>query len=95
MVREKVFKMKGRRCLLCGKPATQVHHNRYLENDLTGRRVKYLVPMCDGCHLGIEFRGGTKATVVQAKKAFTRKRKLLKAEIGALTELLINVDADL
>lgn len=93
-VREKVFQKKGRFCQLCSKPATQVHHNRYLECDLTGRRIKYLAPMCDGCHFGIEFKNGEKSTVAQAKKRFKKKRKVIRAEIVALTELLLNFDAD-
>lgn len=74
-VRERVFEIKGRECFLCGKPATQAHHSRYHEADLVGRKLKYIHPVCGKCHEEIEFRRGKKATLIQAKKAFNRKRR--------------------
>lgn len=86
-VREKVFALKGRRCHLCGEFASQAHHTRYLECDLTGRKTKHIHPICGKCHKEIEFTAdGEKATVAQAKKAFSRKKKLFrKAAVLVLT----------
>lgn len=78
-VRAKVFHAKGSICYLCPNPATELHHNRYHTNDLTGKRMKYIHPICRSCHERIEFVGvGQKAAVGQAKKSFKklRKRKL-------------------
>lgn len=75
-IRDRVFAAKGRICCLCGERASQVHHNRYHANDLTGRRIKYLKPICDACHESIEFQNdGRKSTVRQAGKSFTFARK--------------------
>ncbi len=55
-VRLQVYVIKGRTCRMClSKPATCVHHNRYHLNDLTGRKLKFLEPLCDDCHKKIEF----------------------------------------
>lgn len=74
-IRERVFKLKGRKCFLCGGFASQLHHNRYRINDLTGKTLKYIKPICGDCHREIEFIQGQKATVSQAKSAFKRRRK--------------------
>lgn len=54
-VRGKVFRLKGSNCHLCKAPATELHHNRYHKNDLTGKCVTYIHPVCRGCHSRIEF----------------------------------------
>lgn len=75
-VREKVFEAKGRACHLCGGVANQVHHNRYHANDLTGKRLAYLNPVCDSCHRKIEFRRGLKIGHLSAvKRKYTKRRK--------------------
>jgi hypothetical protein len=74
-IRKKVYAAKGSDCYLCGGRATELHHNRYHANDLTGKRLKYINPICRGCHEGIEFRDGEKSTVKQAKRAFRKQRR--------------------
>jgi hypothetical protein len=74
-VRAAVFKVKGRACYLCGKPATELHHNRYHANDLTGKRLKFINPICRGCHEGIEFQGGEKVTLKKAASTFRKRRR--------------------
>lgn len=74
-IRKRVFEVKGRRCWLCGRPATQAHHTRYHEADLTGRKLKHIHPICGPCHKEVEFMDGEKQTVAGAKKAFKRKRR--------------------
>jgi hypothetical protein len=74
-IRQKVFKIKGRFCYLCGRPATELHHNRYHRRDLLGKRLKFINPICRKCHGEIEFREGKKSTVAEARKAFQRARR--------------------
>jgi hypothetical protein len=59
-IRERVFKVKGRKCYLCGNNANQVHHNRYRLSKMSGKSLKFLVPLCGDCHKGIEFKDGDK-----------------------------------
>ena len=47
-----------RDCLLCGKPANQVHHMDYSHEVLLGLRPQLLVTLCEGCHERIEFAEG-------------------------------------
>lgn len=75
IVREMVFRVKGRKCFLCGREATQIHHNRYHVNDLIGKRLKYINPVCRDCHEEIEFRDGKKSTLRQAAKSFRQIRR--------------------
>ena len=76
-IRRKVYKAKGNACFLCGLPATELHHNRYHRNDLAGKKIKYINPICRECHTTIEFqKDGSKGTVQQAKKAFHKARKM-------------------
>lgn len=76
-IRRKVYKIKGSNCYLCGAPAQALHHNRYHKNDLLGRKLRFINPICHPCHKEIEFQGedGKKSTVRQAKRAFIKKRK--------------------
>lgn len=80
-IRAKVYAIAGHDCCLCGKPATELHHNRYHRNDLLGKRLRFIKPICRSCHEGIEFDEGKKVGVDQAKKAFGRKRRALKKEL--------------
>lgn len=43
-------------CILCGRPAVQVHHLRYTLDVLKGKDDSQLVAICRGCHRSIEFR---------------------------------------
>lgn len=81
-VRKKVYAAKGRACYLCGQPATELHHNRYHKNDLVGKKLKFINPICRGCHQGIEFQEGEKATLKQAAKAFRKTRRKRNKENG-------------
>jgi len=74
-IRRKVYAAKGGSCHLCGERATELHHNRYHTNDLSGKCIRFINPICRVCHKGIEFRDEQKATLKQAAKAFRRRRK--------------------
>lgn len=74
-IRSKVYAAKGRECYLCGEPATQLHHNRYHKNDLLGKKIRFINPVCDPCHEAIEFEGNEKVTLRQAASQFRRRRR--------------------
>lgn len=93
-VRKRVFECKGRDCYLCGKYATQVHHNRYHKNDLTGKRLKFLNPICGECHDGIEFLAGKKASLEQAKRKFDRIRRRKNKMLKDIKDLLLRHGAN-
>lgn len=57
-IRKGVFAQKGTKCSLCPAKADQVHHNRYHLEDLLGRNLEHLHPICDDCHEHIEFGPG-------------------------------------
>ena len=74
-IRARALETHGYDCYLCGERATEVHHLRYHKNDLIGRRLKFLKPICRACHYEIEFEGDKKQSVRKAKSAFQRKRR--------------------
>ena len=76
-IRARVFSLKGRRCFLCSNSATELHHNRYHTNDLTGEVIRHINPVCRACHQSIEFPDGYKGTVYRAAAEFNKKRKQL------------------
>jgi hypothetical protein len=75
-IRRQVYKLKGSLCYLCQEPATELHHNRYHVNDLSGKRLCHIQPVCRQCHESIEFQGSKKVSVSEATKAYRRKRKV-------------------
>ncbi len=79
-VRKRVYTTKGSACYLCSKPATELHHNRYHKNDLIGKKLKFINPICRQCHEGIEFQDGRKATLKQAARTFKKIRKINREE---------------
>lgn len=88
-VRSKVYAVKGNYCYLCNEPANAVHHNRYHKNDLTGKTLRNLFPICGKCHESIEFskRKHKKMPLHHAKAEFIRNS-------NHLSSLLLNHDAE-
>lgn len=74
-IKRLVYKQKGSSCMLCGEPATELHHNRYHRNDLLGKKTKYISPICRNCHRRIEFDGDEKVSVPSARREFRKARK--------------------
>lgn len=75
-IRKKVYKAKGCNCYLCGAQATELHHNRYHMNDLLGKKLKFINPICRDCHEKIEFdEDGTKSPLKAAAARFKKIRK--------------------
>ena len=53
-------------CILCLRPASQVHHTSYDDATLLGLAWWNLVALCNGCHESIEFDGKEKRTLERA-----------------------------
>ena len=50
-IRQRVYEAKGDDCQVCGvSRAVEINHERYDRNTLTGKTLKYLVPVCRHCH---------------------------------------------
>ena len=65
MVRKAVFSVRAT-CEACGKTATEVHHRRYTQDNLTGKSTDGLVAICRDCHEKIEFNKDRKRTIEAA-----------------------------
>lgn len=87
-VRAQVFQEKGRICHCCGNPATSVHHNRYHRNDLTGKTLTFLFPICAICHDGVEF-----SKKKHKKMPLHHAKNELKQKGDHLANILLNFDA--
>lgn len=74
-IRAKVLPSK---CCCCRKKASQVHHSKYTFENLSGKSIEHLHPICLGCHQKIEFtKKGIKRSLHDAEKA---RRKLAKSK---------------
>ncbi len=61
-IRARVFANRGRACWVCRvRWAPIVHHRSYSRENLSGRSIRGMVPVCGKCHQHIEtFPGGKK-----------------------------------
>lgn len=76
-IRNKVFQRKGYRCSLCSGHAEELHHNRYSLEDLQGKDISHIHPVCSLCHYMVEHTAsGTKRDLIGAKDEFNHRRKL-------------------
>lgn len=58
-IRLRVFQSRGTKCKVCREAeATQIHHERYTPENLSGKSLADLVPICPACHEFIERNGG-------------------------------------
>lgn len=66
---KRCFRLKGTVCTLCKrKKASVVHHVAYSKKVLLGLDMKPLFPLCQGCHVKIEFSAkGDKRTLNEAQ----------------------------
>ena len=71
-IRVRVIELKGDKCLFCPYPATHIHHTRYEPNDLTGKTLEHLHPLCGECHYKVEFDGRNKLSMIESIKKFNR-----------------------
>lgn len=67
-IRAKVFARKSKICTgRCGRKASQIHHGRYGKDELTGKDITHLYPVCGDCHRNSEYGAGVmKLTPAQA-----------------------------
>lgn len=54
-IRKVVLEKAKYGCVLCLKPATQVHHTHYTQANLLGEKTTGMVAICADCHKAIEF----------------------------------------
>mgnify|MGYP003349376232 len=96
-LRNKVLSHFRWKCFCCGGIATQVHHQRYHRNDLTGKRKKYLKAICGTCHEAIEFtwRSNEKNDLLKAnaKMEYLRKSGSMKRAREIMEQLDAEFDA--
>ena len=45
-----VLKRDNWQCVYCGRPATQVHHKKYVKRNIGKEPIKWLVSICKACH---------------------------------------------
>ncbi len=76
-IRVQVFETHGRRCWICRKrgTATQVHHEYYTAQNLSGDTVSGLRTICPSCHHLIEYTNGEKLTGRQSRRKSSMLRK--------------------
>ena len=69
-IRRRVYEAKGTQCCCCGNEAQAIHHTEYGDSDMLGRTLKHLFPICNACHVKIEFDGSTKLNPRQSLRKF-------------------------
>ena len=80
LIRFRAWLTHGRICRICKAPADVLHHIGYNRDTLEGRNLDSLVPLCNGCHLAVEFDGrGNKRTFVSAHTTYVKLLKGSKA----------------
>jgi 5-methylcytosine-specific restriction endonuclease McrA len=48
--RQLVLKRDNWRCVICGAPATQVHHKKYAKYQIGKEPIDWLISVCKTCH---------------------------------------------
>lgn len=59
-IRRRVWIERGNRCTLCPSHARTLHHIWYHLSILLGLDTTYIVPLCEKCHVEIEFKANGK-----------------------------------
>ena len=81
-IRRLVYVHKGRKCVLCGQRAQQIHHRRYDRQTMSGAVLTWLEPLCRKCHEFIEVKpNGRKRAARSVEILF--KTLLKKKKAGA------------
>lgn len=82
-IRLAVLNQSKFKCVLCSGHANQVHHASYSDDNLLGRSLRGLHPICNGCHREVEFNGADKLTLNQSAQKFAwilKRGKLRKSK---------------
>jgi hypothetical protein len=69
-IRRRVYKFRGRNCVLCGDKSKAIHHHSYAEPVLRGEDIHPMYPMCDKCHKKIEYDGKRKRDMADVQEYF-------------------------
>jgi len=75
-IQARVYSARGKKCYLCGRDATELHHMRYHKDDLLGKNIKFIVPICHECHIYIEFNDGQKRSLSDVNILFEERRRI-------------------
>jgi len=71
-IRRRVLLANNMQCVVCGEPASQVHHLRYDKATLLGKDLDGLVSICPTCHHLLEYdTSGKKRTPQEANAALS------------------------
>ncbi len=73
-----------RQCLVCRRSANTVHHTSYDDDVMRGLDLRYLWPVCDGCHHTVEFNGGRKASIFESSDRLDKLYRDAMAARGAV-----------
>ena len=94
-IRQACFLLKGKKCLSCGAPATELHHSTYTEKNLLEVNLismeKTLFPVCHKCHGKCHFKNGKFRTIKQSgdsikSRAHGKTTKRVRRVRKAMTE---------
>ncbi len=86
-IKDRVYKNRDYKCVLCSEEAQCVHHRGYGRAVLAGEELHQLVTLCNKCHQAVEFtKGGFKRSLVESQASFDallkKKRKSLGAKVA-------------
>ncbi len=74
-IKLRVYGKHGRKCVICPKRSTELHHYSYSKAVLQGNDLDKIVPVCGGCHLKIEFKpSGEKRKLAEAQTQYRRMK---------------------
>ena len=74
-IRSFVLSLFRGRCCCCGKRASQVHHQRYTKENLSGESYYGMVAICGFCHTKGEFKDNKKRTNQQARQSIGSRHR--------------------
>jgi hypothetical protein len=73
-IRNSVLQRDNSRCIICGKAASNVHHNSYELEVLAGAKLEFLVSLCRYHHEQIEFDDDNQKHDLQAARSSLAKK---------------------
>lgn len=68
-IHDKVFEVKGKKCVICNRDGTVIHHRCYTESVIRGTDIAPLEILCWDCHNRIEYdKYGNKLPLIQVNQ---------------------------
>ena len=72
-IRTRVLERDNCTCCVCKREAETVHHKKYDDATMDGRRIDTMVSLCNACHYAIEFGDcGNKTGLREANRRLAR-----------------------